>query len=245
MSSESSIIYIISNLNEIISKLIELINKPLPWLCESVLESLDDIKISLEICLKDIRENRLGEAISLKTVEKDIASINSKLDFLKEECEEERELDESIAKKIKSELRLTKNHIDILIRNLRKIPSRPSTLPPSPPSLVISSMKYPITVKSIILGRREEDNHLIILDKGGRLLYDVGIIDQYITRYKPSEHKMGNTSIYFSEGNWYITDLRSTNGTKVNNIEIIRPVKLNDGDKITIGNTTILFKLYA
>jgi len=44
----------------------------------------------------------------------------------------------------------------------------------------------------------------------------------------------------YSEGIWYVTDLNSKNGTHVNGERIIR-IELHSGDKIQIGQTTLMF----
>lgn len=45
------------------------------------------------------------------------------------------------------------------------------------------------------------------------------------------------------DGSWYITDLGSSNGTMVSNQLITERTELKDGFVITIGQTTILFRL--
>ena len=50
--------------------------------------------------------------------------------------------------------------------------------------------------------------------------------------------------IYYGQdsGNWYIEDLKSTNGTYVNYKKIFSPTILNDGDSIKLGKLEFLFK---
>lgn len=45
--------------------------------------------------------------------------------------------------------------------------------------------------------------------------------------------------IYHSDGEWYIEDLRSTNGTRVNDRPLNRAVLLRAGDRITIGRSVL------
>lgn len=46
-----------------------------------------------------------------------------------------------------------------------------------------------------------------------------------------------HADIYFSDGAWYIRDVGSTNGTRVNGKRIDSATKLNDGDRIQLGRT--------
>ena len=45
--------------------------------------------------------------------------------------------------------------------------------------------------------------------------------------------------VYHSDGEWYVEDLGSTNGTFVNDRPLTRPVILRPGDTISIGRSTI------
>lgn len=48
--------------------------------------------------------------------------------------------------------------------------------------------------------------------------------------------------IFFKDAEFYIEDLKSTNGTYVNGRQIgVRPVKIKDSDKISIGHLNFLF----
>jgi pSer/pThr/pTyr-binding forkhead associated (FHA) protein len=55
--------------------------------------------------------------------------------------------------------------------------------------------------------------------------------------YVSSEH----AQISWNDGRWWATDLRSTNGTRVNSKPITEPVRLNIGDRIEIGD--VVFQL--
>jgi len=44
----------------------------------------------------------------------------------------------------------------------------------------------------------------------------------------------------FAHGTWYVEDLKSTNGTWLNNRRMFSAQRLKKGDKIRIGRTTIL-----
>lgn len=45
--------------------------------------------------------------------------------------------------------------------------------------------------------------------------------------------------IYQSDGEWYVEDLGSTNGTSVNERLLVRPILLRPGDRIQIGRSTL------
>lgn len=45
--------------------------------------------------------------------------------------------------------------------------------------------------------------------------------------------------VYHSDGEWYIEDLGSTNGTFVNDRQLVRPVLLRAGDKVSIGRSVL------
>jgi len=234
--------YIILNLSNIISVISIRVSRPFPWLTIDTYRNLREVWNRLRICLNDIEENRLNERVSFGTVKDDLDKMEKILKELEEYDEEE--LNEEFAIEIKKFLEILSDDIRILIENLREGGINPPPPPPpirSIPVLRINSKEYPIKTNSIILGRREEDNHLLILNKDGRLIYDTGVADPYISRYKPREDRMGNTHIYYNNGRWCIVDLKSTNGTKVNNIDILHPTELKNGDIIEIGYTKITF----
>ncbi len=62
---------------------------------------------------------------------------------------------------------------------------------------------------------------------------DIVIPDPYVSRR--------HARIFFKDGEWYIEDLGSTNGTLVNNEDIKgkEPVKLEDGSQIVVGLTIL------
>ncbi len=48
-----------------------------------------------------------------------------------------------------------------------------------------------------------------------------------------------------ADNSWVVSDLGSTNGTKVNGLRISAPHQLQDGDEITVGSTTVRFEAAA
>jgi serine/threonine protein kinase len=47
--------------------------------------------------------------------------------------------------------------------------------------------------------------------------------------------------MWFADGHWYLEDLQSANGTRVNNVRIYQPVMLKDGDVIHFGDEVVVF----
>lgn len=65
----------------------------------------------------------------------------------------------------------------------------------------------------------------------------IQLIDSYISRH--------HTAVQFveEEQSFYLIDLNSTNGSHINGEKVFKPVKLKDGDRIRLGNTTFYFFL--
>jgi serine/threonine protein kinase len=66
--------------------------------------------------------------------------------------------------------------------------------------------------------------------------FDLVLHDNTISR-------QGHARITFSNGIWYIEDLGSTNGTKINGHAINRPVPLSSGDELRMGDVFATFEL--
>ncbi len=49
--------------------------------------------------------------------------------------------------------------------------------------------------------------------------------------------------LWFADGNWYLEDIGSANGTLVNNVRIYQPVLLHDGDVINVGDEIVVFSV--
>ncbi|HOK03643.1 MAG TPA: FHA domain-containing protein [Victivallales bacterium] len=71
------------------------------------------------------------------------------------------------------------------------------------------------------------------LSIGRELDNDVIIESESASRY--------HCKISYRDGNWYLKDLNSTNGTKLNGLKITDEVKLNEGDVISIGYQKLTF----
>jgi tRNA A-37 threonylcarbamoyl transferase component Bud32 len=51
--------------------------------------------------------------------------------------------------------------------------------------------------------------------------------------------------LYFHESRWYLEDLNSANGTFVNDVPIVRPAPLLEGDEVRLGDLVLEFQLAA
>lgn len=69
---------------------------------------------------------------------------------------------------------------------------------------------------------RERDNDVILLD------------------LRSSRHHL---EINLAGGEWVLTDLGSANGTRLNNEPVTEPVALKSGDRITVGETEMIFRI--
>jgi serine/threonine protein kinase len=49
--------------------------------------------------------------------------------------------------------------------------------------------------------------------------------------------------LWFDNGNWYVEDVGSANGTFVNNVRIYQPHQLRDGDLISFGEEVVVFHI--
>ena len=49
--------------------------------------------------------------------------------------------------------------------------------------------------------------------------------------------------LWFDNGQWFLIDLGSANGTMVNNVRIYQQVTLRDGDVINFGDEVVLFNI--
>ncbi|MCL4439470.1 MAG: FHA domain-containing protein, partial [Firmicutes bacterium] len=83
-----------------------------------------------------------------------------------------------------------------------------------------NSVKFPLGTRGVIIGRRRTN--------------DIRLEDTNVSRV--------HASIDYTEGNYFITDLGSTNGTFVNGIRISKK-RLVEGDQVRVGTTILEFKV--
>lgn len=123
----------------------------------------------------------------------------------------------------------------------RKVPAKKSKKSPSPsprptptptpssggtPSLVVTDgalagTTLPLGRSDIIVGR-SPDSALVLNDT-----------------YSSSRH----ARFFLNQGEWWVEDLQSTNGTYIGGQKITAPVKLQPGMAVTIGRTTMELRL--
>jgi pSer/pThr/pTyr-binding forkhead associated (FHA) protein len=105
---------------------------------------------------------------------------------------------------------------------------RPDEQPQAPPeperreqvTLSVDGRAVPLTGDRVVIGRSRECD--IRLDDGNVSRRHVELV-----REGPSE--------------WVLVELGSTNGTEVNGRKVQRRTALDDGDRITIGSTELVF----
>ena len=70
---------------------------------------------------------------------------------------------------------------------------------------------------------------------------DIDISSLYNSDYISGKH----AAFHFNNGNWYIEDLKSMNGTLVNQVRLQENQKqiIYEGDKITLANVTFIFRI--
>jgi hypothetical protein len=108
-------------------------------------------------------------------------------------------------------------------------------------ALAVSSVS--ILAVRVVVGRRtvlllvpenarEEAPPVIPLSRGGATIgRDQGCTIQILDPYVSSMH----TAIYFRRGEYYVRDLGSKNGTRVNGVRI-RETRLSPGDVLEVGS---------
>jgi pSer/pThr/pTyr-binding forkhead associated (FHA) protein len=93
--------------------------------------------------------------------------------------------------------------------------------PPEPEvaTLTVAGRRLPVRTDRVVLGRSRDA--------------DVQVDDANVSRLHCEVARGG-------DGAWTVADLGSTNGTELNGRRVDR-ASLTDGDRITIGGTTIVF----
>lgn len=66
---------------------------------------------------------------------------------------------------------------------------------------------------------------------------DIQLVNQAVSRFHAIIYRQGHP--------WFVEDRDSTNGVKVNGVKIKWKQGLYDGDRITVGKHTLVFKLDA
>ena len=87
-------------------------------------------------------------------------------------------------------------------------------------TLTVGGRAVPLTAERVVIGRSRECD--IRVDDGNVSRRHVELV-----REGPSE--------------WVVVDLGSTNGTELNGRKVQRRTALDDGDRITIGSTELVF----
>ncbi len=73
---------------------------------------------------------------------------------------------------------------------------------------------------------------------------DAGPVDFDLAGLRGSEYiSRQHAKIYPQNGQWFVADLDSTNGTFLNNNRVTQPMPLRDGDTVALGIVKLLVKL--
>lgn len=104
--------------------------------------------------------------------------------------------------------------------------AREVDLPYEPAGLIIEQAKDEpdqpprVTLKPVTAIGRAQDNHVILDDP-----------------FASANHAI----IVWRDGQWWVEDLESHNGTLLNDEPVVKPQPLADGDRITVGETSLRF----
>ena len=115
----------------------------------------------------------------------------------------------------------------------RAEPPRPRATQPRPQR---ERKKEPRTVVVIA----EQGNRLASVPLQGNL--QVGRADACQIKLSDTYVSSFHARIFSRDGEWYVEDLGSTNGTYMNQRRVTSPVEVRAGDRIRVGKTTLEFR---
>jgi pSer/pThr/pTyr-binding forkhead associated (FHA) protein len=98
--------------------------------------------------------------------------------------------------------------------------------------------------------RRKEPRTVVVLAEQGNRLASVPLQGNLqVGRADACQIKLSDTyvssfhaRIFSRDGEWYVEDLGSTNGTYMNQRRVTSPVEVRAGDRIRVGKTTLEFR---
>ncbi len=115
----------------------------------------------------------------------------------------------------------------------RAEPQRPKATQPKPQR---ERRKEPRTV--VVLA--EQGNRLASVPLQGNL--QVGRADACQIKLSDTYVSSFHARIFSRDGEWYVEDLGSTNGTYMNQRRVTSPIEVRAGDRIRVGKTTLEFR---
>jgi hypothetical protein len=93
---------------------------------------------------------------------------------------------------------------------------------------------------------RRTPNRLVLMEGVGPKSVDLlppetvlGRDEQCHVSINDSSVSQRHARVYHSDGEWYVEDLGSTNGTYVNDRPLTHPVLLRPGDKVAVGRSVL------
>ena len=98
--------------------------------------------------------------------------------------------------------------------------------------------------------RKKEPRTVVVLAEQGNRLASVPLQGNLqVGRADACQIKLSDTyvssfhaRIFSRDGDWYVEDLGSTNGTYMNQRRVTSPVEVRAGDRIRVGKTTLEFR---
>ena len=98
--------------------------------------------------------------------------------------------------------------------------------------------------------RKKEPRTVVVLAEQGKRLASVPLQGNLqVGRADACQIKLSDTyassfhaRIFSRDGQWYVEDLGSTNGTYMNQRRVTSPVEVRAGDRIRVGKTTLEFR---
>ena len=98
--------------------------------------------------------------------------------------------------------------------------------------------------------RKKEPRTVVVLAEQGNRLASVALQGNLqVGRADACQIKLSDTyvstfhaRIFSRDGQWYVEDLGSTNGTYMNQRRVTSPVEVRAGDRIRVGKTTLEFR---
>lgn len=112
----------------------------------------------------------------------------------------------------------------VMWRTLKK-ESNVTTFPTQPATLTVQAESTPqqrFALRPVSAIGRSSENHLVLSDP-----------------FASANHAI----VVWREGQWWVEDLKSHNGTYLNDERVVEPRPLTTGDRIRIGETTLRFNL--
>lgn len=84
--------------------------------------------------------------------------------------------------------------------------------------------EFPLTKERMLIGRASSNKK-----------WDIDLVDKAVSR--------PHAELVRKDNEWVLTDLNSANGTTINGARVTEPHVMKDGDAVSFGETTLIFRL--